>query len=282
MKISVSDIQKKKTNNEPIVMLTSYDYPTAVLEDACGIDIQLVGDSLGTNILGYTDVSEVTVDDMRHHLRAVARGAAHSFVLCDMPYHSFQSSGQALITAQQFIHDGADGIKIEGEKGGTEIIKYLVEQGSIPVCGHIGYKPQFDGHARIQGKDAPRAIELCESALAIQRAGAFMIVLELIPELLAREITNLLRIPTIGIGAGRYCSGQVQVVNDISGMSSRTFRHSKEYAGLRTVLNDAVTLYADEVRQKAFPTEKNVSRLPEEAFAEVSAWLVNRRTSNGI
>ncbi|MBD3345986.1 MAG: 3-methyl-2-oxobutanoate hydroxymethyltransferase [Chitinivibrionales bacterium] len=283
MKITVTDLHKKRLDNQTIVMLTSYDYPTAIIEDLCGIDIQLVGDSVGTNVLGYSDVSEVTIDDMRHHLRAVSRGVKNSFILCDMPYKSFQSTEDALSTARQFMEDGADGIKIEGEGNVLEIIRHLTKGGTIPVCGHIGYKPQFDGpRARVQGKDSERAIKLCEAALALENAGAFMIVLELIPEKLAREITNLLQIPTIGIGAGRYCSGQVQVVNDILGLSNRTFRHAKEYASARGLYEQAVSSYAREVRNKAFPTQNNIAHIPDSSFSAVDTWLKNRSTFHDL
>ncbi len=262
MKLSVSDIQARKARGPKIVMLTSYDFPTARLQDACGIDIQLVGDSVGTNVLGYSDVSEVTVDDMLHHVKAVARGAGHSFVICDMPYRSFETPQTALANAQRFIEAGADGVKMEGEEESLEQVRHVASNG-IPVCAHIGYTPQTDGaRASVQGKDIKRAQQLITVAGQLEQAGACMLVLELVPEELGAEITRLLRIPTIGIGAGRFCDGQVQVVYDIAGMSERVYRHSKAFGNLAQEYCRILKSYVEEVRAGRFPTEKNAAKLP--------------------
>jgi 3-methyl-2-oxobutanoate hydroxymethyltransferase len=273
MKIDIRDLQSRKKRTDKIVMLTSYDYPSAVMEDELGIDIQLVGDSVGTNMLGYKDVSEVTVTDIAHHVRAVARGAQRSFVLCDMPYKSFETCDSALQNARFFMDNGANGLKIEGEEEAMNQIRHVASHG-IPVCAHIGYTPQTDGiKATVQGKDFERARGLISIALSLEKAGASMIVLELIPEGLATVITELLSIPTIGIGAGRFCDGQVQVVNDILGLTPRVFRHAKAYANLRDIFRSAVGAYIEDVKTGGFPTEKNASSLPADVLEQVQEWI---------
>lgn len=264
MKITFQKLRDRKNSGKKIVMLTSYDFPASVIEDECGIDVQLVGDSLGTNVLGYQDVSEVTMDDMLHHLKAVARGAKRSFILCDMPYGSFRSENKAVENARVLYEAGADGVKMEGEYPVLENIRRVSAFG-IPVCAHIGYTPQTDGtKASVQGKDFSRAWELLKLAGDIEDAGAFMLVLELIPSELAGIITDNLSIPTIGIGAGPYCDGQVQVVHDICGFSARQFRHSRVFGDVSGPMKDAVSSYVSHVRQDTFPTLENASKLPSE------------------
>jgi 3-methyl-2-oxobutanoate hydroxymethyltransferase len=253
-------------------MLTAYDFPAARLLDEGGVDIVLVGDSLGTTVLGYESTSQVTMDDMLHHLKAVVRGAPGTFILADMPFGSIRSPEQACENAVLFIQAGADGVKMEG---GSEIVPQVrstVQQG-IAVCAHIGFLPQTGGKPGIVGKTYPEAQKLINSALALQEAGAFMIVLELIPGKLAAEITRLLAIPTIGIGAGRFCDGQVQVFHDMLGLSPRIFRHVKDYAGGRQLFAHAVSQYVGDVRSGAFPAEANASPMPEEVFAQIREWL---------
>jgi 3-methyl-2-oxobutanoate hydroxymethyltransferase len=280
MKVTVQDILGIKRTGGKVTMLTCYDYPMALLEDRAGVDVQLVGDSVGTNVLGYPDEKSVTMDDMLHHLKAVARGAQHSFVLCDMPFRSYTSPEQALANARRLMAAGADGVKIEGEQAILPITAALVEAG-IPVCGHIGYTPQTVGiRAEVQGKDFNRATELITAAQQIERAGACMIVLELIPEALARIITGRLNIPTIGIGGGRFCDGQVQVIHDIAGLSSKVFRHTKAYDRLGERYLELMSAYAAEVRQAQFPTERNASRLSEETLQRLNAWLAEQGPGN--
>ncbi len=271
MKISIESLIARKKRGPKIVMLTSYDFPTAQIEESCGVDVQLVGDSVGTNILGYPDVSHVTVADMAHHVAAVSRGAGRSFVLCDMPYHSFETPSQALETARRLTEAGADGVKMEGENVLDQI--GAVANAGIAVCAHIGYTPQTKSRAAVQGKDFARARELLQKAAAIDSAGASMLVLELIPERLAGEITRLISIPTIGIGAGRLCDGQVQVILDILGMSERTFRHAKAYQALSGQMKQAVSEYAAEVRASQFPGDDHVSRLPDETFQRICGFI---------
>jgi 3-methyl-2-oxobutanoate hydroxymethyltransferase len=273
MKISIDILRARKKTGPPVVMLTSYDYPMAVLEDEAGIDIQLVGDSVGTNVLGYEDVSMVSMADMVHHVRAVSRGSRHSFVLCDMPYKSFDTPEQALHNARILLENGANGVKIEGEAEALEQVRTVSASG-IAVCAHIGYTPQTDGaKASVQGKDFERARNLITIALELQKAGASLMVLELIPEILSARITDLLSIPTIGIGAGRYCDGQVQVIHDILGLTSRVFRHAKAYGDFRGAFRGAVSAYADDVRRGVFPSEKNAASIDPEVYSHVLEWI---------
>jgi 3-methyl-2-oxobutanoate hydroxymethyltransferase len=273
MKVKAPDFAlRKRGPTAAISMLTAYDFPSARLLDECGVDIVLVGDSLGTNVLGYEKSSQVTMDDMLHHLKAVARGAPRTFILADMPFGSISSPKQACRNASLFIQAGADGVKLEG---GSEIVPQVLSivQKGIAVCAHIGFMPQSGGKPGIVGKTVPEAKRLIGSAIALERAGAFMIVLELIPEKLAAEITRLCAIPTIGIGAGRFCDGQVQVFHDMLGLSPRIFRHVKDYAGGRRVFAKAISQYIGDVRSGAFPAESNASSMPDDVFAQVKEWM---------
>jgi 3-methyl-2-oxobutanoate hydroxymethyltransferase len=273
MKITIESLAARKKRGPKIVMLTSYDFPTALLEDEL-VDIQLVGDSVGTNILGYPDVSHVSIADMVHHTAAVARGASRSFVLCDMPFRSFETPAQALETARRLIDAGADGVKMEGETVHRQI--EAVAGAGIPVCAHIGFTPQTKSKATVQGKDLARAKELLQTAVSIEQAGAALMVLELIPERLAGRITELLGIATIGIGAGRLCDGQVQVVLDILGLSERIFRHAKAYQSLKGAMGDGIAAYAAAVRDQSFPADANVSRLDDEVYDQIVAFMKDR------
>jgi len=279
MKLSKETLRRRKNTGPKITMLTCYDYPTAKLLDTCGIDVQLIGDSVGTNILGYPDVSMVTVADMVHHIKAVARGAKKSFVLGDMPFGSFKTKTLALANARLFMQEGADGVKIETEKESVDIIAHVASSG-IPVCAHIGYTPQTPGLCpSVQGKDLERARELITLAQQSEKSGAFMIVLELIPEKLSRLITDLLTIPTIGIGAGRYCDGQVQVILDTLGLSEKTFRHAKTYADGSSLVKDAAMQYIYEVRNGLFPAEINSASMPDDVFNTLSHALSQKATA---
>lgn len=268
MKLTASDIRARTHAGHPLTVLTCYDYPTAVVEDECGIDILLVGDSVGTNVLGYSDISQVTVADMAHHVRAVSRGAKRAFVLCDMPFNSFATAQSALENARLFMSCGANGVKMEGEGQAVDIVKHVCDHG-IAVCAHIGYTPQTHAKAAVQGRDVQRALDLVAVAHRLERAGASMMVLELIPDELAAEITRALSIPTIGIGAGMHCTGQVQVVNDVLGMSQRVFRHAKRFANIGQDMRAAVQQYAREVSDGTFPTKEHAATLPSDVLAQV-------------
>jgi 3-methyl-2-oxobutanoate hydroxymethyltransferase len=272
MKITASDFLKRKISARPITMLTAYDCPSARILDECGVDAVLVGDSVGTAVLGYDTISRVTMDDMVRHIAAVKRGSRHAFIIGDMPYRSYATPALALENARRFVKSGAEAVKMEG---GVKIISQveLLRKKGIPVCGHIGYLPQSGARPGVVGKTLGEAIRLINDAIALQDAGAFMIVLELVPVELARHITGLLRIPTIGIGAGPFCDGQVQVWHDILGLSPRTFKHSKVFARGNEIFSNAVSQYVREVRKRSFPTRANASELDDDIANEISKWI---------
>lgn len=260
-KYTVRDVARMKTKGEKIPMVTAYDYTTAQAADAAGIPLVLVGDSLGMVVLGYDSTVKVTMDDMLHHVKAVARGAGNALIIGDMPFMSYQvDSSQALTNAGRMIQEGgAHSIKLEGGQRMADTTRRIVECG-IPVMGHIGLTPQsvnaFGGH-RVQGRGRAEAKELLKDALALEKAGAYAVVLELVPAPLACLISKRLTIPTIGIGSGAGCDGQVQVVHDMLGLYTDFVpSHAKRYAGLADTIRDAFGQYAEEVRAGAFPTTK--------------------------
>lgn len=262
MKNTVTTFQKAKENGEKITMLTAYDYSTAKLIDEAGIHSILVGDSLGNVILGYEDTISVTMEDMIHHGAAVARGAKNALVVIDMPFMSYQTSVyDALVNAGRLMKEGrADAVKLEG---GVEVcpqIRAIVEAG-IPVCAHIGLTPQsihaFGGF-KVQGKSEEAARKLLEDAKAVEEAGAFAVVIEGVPRKLADLITEQLHIPTIGIGAGNGCDGQVLVYQDMLGLfSDFTPKFVKRYAETGEVMKEAFRSYYKEVQSGAFPSKEH-------------------------
>lgn len=262
MKNTVTTFQQAKENGEKLTMLTAYDYSTAKLIDEAGINSILVGDSLGNVILGYDDTVSVTMEDMIHHGAAVARGVKDALVIIDMPFMSYQTSVyDALVNAGRLMKEGRAGaVKLEG---GTEVvpqIKAIVAAG-IPVCAHIGLTPQsinaFGGF-KVQGKSEEAAKKLLEDAKAVEAAGAFAVVVEGVPKKLADLITEQLTIPTIGIGAGNGCDGQVLVYQDMLGMfSDFTPKFVKKYASLGEVMKEAFANYIEEVQSGAFPAKEH-------------------------
>ena len=257
-KITISYLQKKLDEGQKITMMTAYDYPTASLVDQAEIDTILVGDSLGMVVLGYESTVPVTMEEMLHHCRAVCRGAKQSFVIGDMPFMSYQVSVEkAVENAGRFIKDaGCESVKLEGGSEMAHVVKANVDAG-IPVCAHIGLTPQtatkLSGF-KVQGKDAEGARELVNSAKDLEEAGAFMIVLECIPDQVASKITNELNIPTIGIGAGKYCDGQVLVYHDLVGLFERfTPKMVKQYINLAPQIREALIQYREEVEKGIFP-----------------------------
>ncbi len=273
-KITILDLQDKKTLGEPITMLTAYDYPSASFVDAAGIDMILVGDSLGMVVLGYDSTVPVTMEEMLHHCKAVARGSHRAFLVGDMPFMSYQADiGEAVHNAGRFLKEGGmASIKLEGGQEMSLAITAIVQAG-IPVMGHIGLTPQSQsklGGYRVQGRTAAAAIELLDDALALEAAGCFAIVLEAVPAIVAQEISRRLHIPTIGIGAGAGCNGQVLVYHDLLGLYDRLQpRFVKEYAGLRQTIVDAFVAYREEVRARSFPAAEHTYGMKaeeEEAF----------------
>jgi len=255
-RLSVVDIAKLYADGVRIPTITAYDYPTAQLVDEAGIPLILVGDSLGQVMLGYDTTVRVTMDEMLHHSKAVVRGSKRALVVADMPFLSYATPEDALENAGRFLRDaGVQAVKVEGGVRTGRTIETLVRAG-IPVMGHIGLTPQAIntiGRVRVQGKSREQARALLADALAVQEAGAFAIVLELLPGQLAEAVTERLHIPTIGIGAGAGCSGQIQVVTDILGLGTWTPRHARKYADLHGVILEALTHYRTDTEAGAFP-----------------------------
>jgi 3-methyl-2-oxobutanoate hydroxymethyltransferase len=271
-RLTVADIAKRHADGERLAMLTAYDYPTARILDDAGIPLLLVGDSLGQVLLGYDSTVRVTMTEMLHHTKAVVRGSRRALVIADMPFLSYSTPDEATGNAGRFLQDGgAQAVKIEGGVRSARIVEALVRSG-IPVMGHIGWTPQaqhgMGGKVRVQGKDRAAARAVLADALAVQEAGAFSIVLELIPAQLAGAITDRLRIPTIGIGAGPACSGQVQVITDLLGLGDFVPRHARPYADLRGTIAEAARAYAADVAAGTFPGDAETVRMDDAVLEE--------------
>lgn len=271
MKKTVSTLQQAKENGQKITMLTAYDYSTAKLMDEAGIDMILVGDSLGNVILGYEDTISVTMEDMIHHGAAVSRGVKETMVVVDMPFMSYQISVEEAVTnAGRLMKEGrANAVKLEGGKSVCPQIKAITQAG-IPVVAHLGLTPQSInalGGYKVQGKSEDAAKKLLEDALAVQEAGAFALVLECVPTKLAFLITKKLTIPTIGIGAGNECDGQVLVYQDMLGMfSDYVPKFVKQFAQVGEIMKKAFSDYKEEVASGAFPAEKNSYKIDDEVI----------------
>ena len=261
-KISIPHLHAKKQRGEPISMITAYDYPGALAADEAGVDMTLVGDSLGMVVLGYESTVFVTMDEMISHTAAVKRGTKYAHIVGDMPFMSYQADvKEAVRTAGRFLKEGgADSIKLEGGAEMAPTVKAIVDAG-IAVMGHIGLTPQSAsklGGYRVQGKTRSGAHKLLEDALALQAAGAYGIVLETTPARVSEFVSKQLSIPTIGIGAGAGCDGQVLVFHDLLGYFDRfSPKHNKRYANIRPIIIDAVKQYVTEVSSHTFPTVEN-------------------------
>jgi 3-methyl-2-oxobutanoate hydroxymethyltransferase len=274
MRVTVNKIKEMKPKGEKIVMLTAYDYVTARIIDAAGVHLILVGDTLGMVVLGYKTTIPVTIEEMLHHTKAVVRGTENALVVGDMPFMTYQvSTEEAIRNAGRFLQEtGCQAVKLEGGVTMADKVKRIVDCG-IPVMGHIGLTPQsinqFGGH-KIQGKTVEAARKLLDDARALEQAGAFSLVIETVPAPLAALITKEINIPTIGIGAGAGCDGQVQVINDILGSYTGYIpKHAKQYVKLIDVISDAVSQYRDEVATGKFPTEANSFAIDDTVMAEL-------------
>ncbi len=274
MRITINQIRDMKQKGEKITMLTAYDYSTAKIVDEVGIPLILVGDSLGMVVLGYESTIPVTMEEMLHHTKAVVRGTKQTMVVGDMPFMTYHISvDDALKNAARFIQEaGAQAIKLEGGVTVAEKVRRIVECG-IPVMGHIGLTPQsihqFGGF-KVQGRTPEAAIKMLKDAQALEEAGAFAIVLETVPTPLATLITQKIDIPTIGIGAGIGCDGQVQVINDILGSYTDFVpKHAKQYAKLTDVMSSAIAEYYNEVKAGSFPSAKQSFSMDESILAEL-------------
>ena len=270
-KVTTRTFRLKKNKGEPITMLTAYDYPTALAVDRAGMDCILVGDSLGMVVLGYDNTLPVTMEDMLHHCKAVARGAQTALLIGDMPFMSYQVSvEQAVANAGRFLQEaGMDAVKLEGGRERAEAVRQIVAAG-IPVMGHLGLTPQSVhqlGGWRAQGKTATAARRLVDDALALEEAGAFSLVLESVPARLAELISQKLSIPTIGIGAGLGCDGQVLVTHDLLGLFDRfTPSFVKQYASIHGVMAEAFAGFKADVEGRTFPTEAHSVEMKDEEW----------------
>ena len=274
MKTTVNTFKKAKENKEKITMLTAYDYSTAKLVDEAGVESILVGDSLGMVCLGYEDTLSVTMEDMIHHAAAVSRGAKNAMVIADMPFMSYQTSVyDAVVNAGHLMKEGRAGaVKLEGGKEVCPQIKAIVDAG-IPVCAHLGLTPQsinaFGGF-KVQGKTAAAARKLLEDAKAVEEAGAFAVVLECVPAALAELVTKKIEIPTIGIGAGNVCDGQVLVYQDMLGMySDFTPKFVKRFAEIGTIMKEAFMTYDKEVKAGTFPSTEHTYAIDDDIIEKL-------------
>jgi len=273
-KITPVDVQTMKKEGKKISMLTAYDYPTALIEDRAGIEIILVGDSVGMTVLGYENTLPVTMEEMIHHTKAVTRGAKYALIIGDMPFMSYNTSEKdAIFNAGRFMKEaGADAVKLEGGATVKDIVKVIVKAG-IPVMGHIGLTPQtisMLGGFKVQGKDAEAAQKIIDDALSLEDAGAFSVVLEAIPAPIAKRITERLTVPTIGIGAGVHCDGQVLVVHDMLGLFDRfTPKFAKRYVNLSELILKAFESYKEEVSKGAFPTDQHSFHIDEKELGKL-------------
>jgi 3-methyl-2-oxobutanoate hydroxymethyltransferase len=283
-KVSAPSLLLSKQRGERLACLTAYDYPTARLVDEAGIDIILVGDSLGNVVLGYGNTVPVTLDEILIHLKAVRRGVQRALLVADMPYGTFHTGDDdAVRNALRLVKEGeAEAIKLEGGHKRVHLVKRLVDE-EISVMGHIGLTPQSInqlGAYRVQGKTAKAARQLLDDARALEDAGAFAIVLEVVPREIARMITESISIPTIGIGAGVHCDIQVLVLHDMLGLSfGKQARFVRPYANLREVITEAVTRYADDVRNGTYPAHGESYTLPADAAEELNIEIPSKSSS---
>ena len=277
-KVSLTRLAELKARHEPIVMVTAYDFPSGRLADAAGVDIVLVGDSAARTVLGYPSEVAVTMDEMIVLARAAARGAKRPLVVGDLPFGTFQvSDEEAVRNSIRYLKEaGVDAVKLEGAGPSLSRVRALTSAG-IPVMGHIGLTPQSAtmlGGLRAQGRTAAKAHALSEAALALQEAGCFAVVLEAIPAPVARRITESLAVPTIGIGSGRDCDGQVLVYHDVLGLyDGHAPRFVKRYADIGAEIADALSRFAADVRSGAYPEDGHTYTIPDEELAQFDAML---------
>ena len=275
-KVTPVDVQEMKRAGKKITMLTAYDYPMALLEDRAGIEIILIGDSVGMTVLGYENTIPVTMDEMIHHTKAVSRGAKFALIIGDMPFMSYNSSErEAIINAGRFMKEGgADAVKLEGGASVADVVRAIVKAG-IPVMGHIGLTPQtmsMLGGFKVQGKNARAAQKIIDDALRLEEAGAFSVLLEAIPAPIARRITEKLTVPTVGIGAGVHCDGQVLVVHDMLGLFDRfTPKFVKKYVNLSESILKAFESYREDVLQGDFPTDQHSFHIDEKELEKIES-----------
>jgi 3-methyl-2-oxobutanoate hydroxymethyltransferase len=270
MRTTLSDIRKMKAAGRRIAMLTAYDYSAARIADRAGVPLLLVGDSLGMVMHGHETTLPVTLDDMVRHAAAVVRGSENALVIADLPFLTYADEASAVTAARRLMQEAkVQAVKLEGGKPVAAVVEHLVQYG-VPVMGHLGFTPQSQHTlgVRVQAKQAACAKRLIEDALALEAAGAFAVVLELVPAALAEEVTRRLRIPTIGIGAGAGCDGQVQVWHDLLGLFETSPRHAKRYAEVGAAMEAAIRAYATDVADGQFPTAAQSARMDADELAK--------------
>ena len=281
-KVTVATLREKKLHHQPITCLTAYDYPTARLVDEAAVDMVLVGDSLAQAVLGYENTLSVTIDEMLHHTRAARRGVKHALLIGDMPFGSYQvDTGEAIRNAARFVKEaGAEVVKVEGGEKRADLIRRIIDA-EIPVAGHIGLTPQsvnVMGGYRVQGKSLSGVEQLMRDATALDRAGVAFIVLEGIPREVAALITAEVATPTIGIGAGPDCDGQVLVIHDILNLTfgpAAKFVH--RYGDMKALINDAIHAFRDEVAARHYPADEESYHLPKETMTSLETVLVRKQ-----
>ena len=279
MKKTLDYLRQKKRSGEKISVLTSYDYPTTLLMEEVGIDMIILGDSVGTNVLGYADETQVTIDDMIHHAKAVCRAKRNCYLVVDLPYRTYETPGDAVTNAQKLREIGADAIKFEGVK--TDVLRALKDAGMHVMC-HLGLNPQYDQERMkigkvARGKTAAEAADLLQGALLLDKVGADLVILEKIPERVSAVITKNVAMPTIGIGAGKHCDGQVLIIHDLLGLNEKKFRHVPDYVNLRETALGAIRHYQRDVQGGEFPDGRHVNILKDEEFEAFRQWCLQNR-----
>ena len=275
MRVTIRELKSMKARGEKIAMITAYDYTSAMIVERAGIPIILVGDSLGHVVMGHDSTLPVTMEDMVHHIKAVVRGTEKVHVVGDMPFMSYQAdAADAIRNAGRLLKEGGcQSVKLEGGRYIADTVRKIVGAG-VPVMGHLGLTPQAVnqlGGYRIQGRTTKAAVELIDDSKALEDAGAYALVLEGVPMQLAQMITERLAIPTIGIGAGVHCDGQVQVFHDLLGLfDDFTPKHARKYANLSETIQDAVSRYVGDVRAETFPTDKESFNMSPEVMRELT------------
>lgn len=271
MKKTLDYLKNKKKINQKINVLTSYDYPTTKILEEANVDMIILGDSVGTNVLGYQNETEVTLQDMIHHTKAVVRAKKDIFLVVDLPYKTYETPDDAVKNAKILIEIGADAVKFEGIK---DDILLALKENNINVMCHIGLNPQHD-QARMKdgkiskGKSYLEAIQLIEGAILLDKIGADLIILEKIPSKISKIITQNVSMPTIGIGAGKYCDGQVLIIYDLFGMSERKFKHSPDYINIREVMINTIKRYQTEIETNIFPDNIHSNIIDDNEFNNI-------------
>lgn len=279
MKKTLEYLKEKKKNNQKISVLTSYDYPTTIILEEANIDMIILGDSVGTNILGYQNETEVTLNDMIHHTKAVCRAKKKIFIVVDLPYKTYETPEEAVKNAKKLIEAGADAVKFEGIK---ENILLALKENNINVMCHIGLNPQHDQEKMKQGKIAKgklfnEATELIKGSLLLEKAGADLMILEKIPGKISKIITQNVKIPTIGIGAGKYCDGQVLIIYDLLGINERKFKHSPDYINIREIMKTTISRYQDEIDKSIFPNETHTNIIDDDEYKKIEEWCLKTK-----